>query len=82
MGNFRIVVAALGGHGVDRGKGNGETVDFHAGGQASPDSIAKRFVDELRANGCVDVSATITHWPGAENQVVDDLVTGVRVGSF
>ena len=27
-------------------------------------------------------SATMTHWPGDPNEVVDNLVTGVRKGNF
>lgn len=82
MGNFRITVNAVGGHGVDREKSHGETVDFDAGGEHSPDAIAKRMVDELRATGCSVTEATITHWPGSGNDVVDNLLSGKRIGSF
>lgn len=78
MGNFKIEISAVGGHMVDRDKKHLENVDFNESGEDTPDAIAKRCVDDLIATGCSDVSAIITHWPGTETQVVDDLVTGVR----
>lgn len=82
MGTFKIVVTAVGGHGVDRGKREGEVVDFKVEGDNTPDAIAKDFVEKLRATGCqVDV-ATITHWPDTAGEVKDDLVTGFRKGNF
>jgi hypothetical protein len=82
MGNFRIIVNATGGHGVDRGKKHGETVDFNADNENAPDALAKRFVDELRAKGNNVQEATIHHWPGQDSQVVDNLLTGKRTGNF
>jgi hypothetical protein len=82
MGNFRITINGVGGHGVDRGKRHGETVDFGAGGDTSPDAIAKRMVDELKATGCSITEATITHWPGQDGSVVDNLLTTKRLGNF
>lgn len=82
MGSFRITIGAVGGHGVDRGKKHGETVDFEADNENSPDAIAKRFVDELKAKGNSVTEATIHHWPGTDSQVIDNLLTGKRTGSF
>lgn len=82
MGQFTINVTAVGGHGVDRGKKDGEKVDFKADGEFSPDAIAARLVAELKRFGVHVESATITHWPGQESQVTDDLLTGVRTGNF
>lgn len=82
MGNFRIVINAVGGHGVDRSKKDGEVVDFNADGEFSPDAIAKRMVNELKRFGSSIQDATITHWPETPTEVQDDLVTGVRKGSF
>lgn len=82
MGNFRITISGVGGHGVDRGKGHGETVDFAAGGDSTPDAIAKRLVDELVASGAQVSEATVHHWPGQDSQVVDSLLSGRRCGSF
>jgi hypothetical protein len=82
MGDFRITINAVGGHGQDRSKKDGETVDFNAGGEGTPDSVAKKCVDELKAKGVDVTSATITHWPGSETEVTDDLLTGARKGNF
>jgi hypothetical protein len=87
MGNFRITINAVGGHGVDRGKKNGEIVDFKAedstdGKYQSPDSIAKDFVERLKASGSMVDDATIAHWPGQDCEVQDNLLTGERKGNF
>lgn len=81
MGNFRITINATGGHGVDRLKRHGQTVDFEVE-PLSPDAIIKRAVDELRARGNNVTEATIHHWPGTDSQVVDNLLTGTRTGTF
>lgn len=81
MGNFTINIKSVGGHGQDRTKKDGEVVDFNAGGPSTPDAIAKKCVDELKAAG-MTCEATITHWPGQDSEVVDDLVTGMRKGNF
>lgn len=79
MGNYRIIINAVGGHGQDRGKGHGETVDF---GEQSPEAIIKRAVEELQATGNSVTEATVHHWPGSGSEVVDNLLTGRRTGSF
>lgn len=79
MGNYRVIINAVGGHGQDREKGNGETVDF---GDNSPEAILKRAVEELQASGNTVSEATIHHWPGTPSEVVDNLVSGKRLGSF
>lgn len=78
MGNFRIVVNAVGGHGEERDKGHGETLSLDVG----IDGICKRFAEELKQNGCSVTEATLTHWPGTDSQVVDNLLSGKRLGSF
>lgn len=82
MGQFIINIKAVGGHGQDRRKKNGEVVDFNSGGESTPDAIAKRLTDELIASGANVESATITHWPGQSDEVTDDLITGIRNGNF
>lgn len=82
MGKFRIVINAVGGHGVDRQKKDGEVVNFHAYGKLPPDAIASEFVKELINTGCSVQSATIIHWPETEDEVRDDLLTGRRTGNF
>lgn len=89
MGDFRIVINAVGGHGQDRDKKDGEIVDF---GTNTPEAIAKEFVEKLKASGCSVDNAYVVHWPldnyegqlknGRATQIVDDLITGKRTGNF
>lgn len=65
MGNFRIVIDAVGGHGQDREKKDGEVVDF-TGGRTdgnTPEAIAQRAVAEIKAAGTNVLSAKVYHWP-------------------
>lgn len=92
MGDFRIVINAVGGHGQDRDKKDGEVVNFSAESEKSPEALAEKFVKELQASGCSVDSAEVIHWPmdnyggpeknGRTSEVVDDLLTGVRRGHF
>lgn len=82
MGTFRIVIEAVGGHGQDREKKDGEVVDFNAGGLNTPDSLLKTFVMTLAQTDVMVNTATITHWPEQECSVTDDLLTGKRHGNF
>ena len=92
MGDFRIIIDAVGGHGQDRSKKDGEVVDFKEGNPDAntPESIAQELIEKLKSNGCSVQKATVTHWP-ADNypegrevgkEVVDDLITGVRKNQF
>jgi len=74
MGNFKIEIEAVGGHGSDRTAKQGEPLDIKGG----PDKKALDFVSELSASGCSIVSATLTHWPDT-TPIVDDLKAGVRL---
>ena len=83
MGNFRIEIEAVGGHGCQREiKDGGEVYGCKAMG--CPDCEARRFLKQfLAATGITaPVKATFTHWPGQPSEVVDDLHTGIRKGSF
>jgi len=96
MGDFRIVINAVGGHGQDRTKKDGEIVDFtNTGGgfsKATPEAIAEEFIQRLRESGVSITSAKVIHWPAdnypeatdrkAGEEVVDDLVTKIRKNSF
>ncbi len=81
MGQFRVEVVAVGGHGCQREKGDGEKVG-HCGQTNCPDCMARDFVQKLKDSGCSVESARLIHWPGLEGQVMDDLKEGVRSGSF
>lgn len=88
MGQFRLEVQAVGNHGCERDKGDGE----HVVGCEKPgcvDCACRELVRRLKRSGAlfsdasgVDSYATITHWPGQQSEVKDDLLSGVRTGSF
>lgn len=85
MGDFRIVIDAVGGHGQDRDKKDGEDVDF---GINTPEAFAREFIGKLERSGVTVTEAKIIHWPKdnyperGEAEVTDDLVTGRRYGNF
>ncbi len=85
MGNFRIEIDGCGGHGCQREVKDGGTVTG-CGNVHCPDCKARRFVAEMKAAGFFDyppsATATLIHWPGTTTEVRDDLLTGVRRGSF
>lgn len=69
MGNFRIVIDAVGGHGQDRSKKSGEVIDFtnssegYPKNEDTPEAIAQRAVQELKSKGVHVISAKVYHWP-------------------
>jgi hypothetical protein len=93
MGTFRIEIQAVGGHGCQREIKDGGHVQG-CGLSGCPDCIARRAVEALQTAGVFfdlknnldnpDVAnyARVTHWPGQPSAVVDDLLTGIRKGSF
>lgn len=91
MGTFAVHVVAAGNHGCQRDKKDGEVVDG-CGSPTCVDCITREFVAKLKASGAsffggytdpeLNGRATITHWPGAPSEVIDDLLTGKRKGSF
>lgn len=81
MGQFKIEVTAVGGHGCQRDKKDGDEVDV-CGNPNCPDCTAREFVALLKLKGNNVEAATLTHWPGQTSQVVDDLLTKKRSGSF
>jgi hypothetical protein len=81
MGNFRILIEAVGGHGEAREVPTGGVLP--APGLSTPEAKALAAVEALRAIGSSVTSAQFVHWPGAPEEVVDDLLTGRRVaGQF
>lgn len=91
MGTFRVEVQAVGNHGCQREVKNGEKVTG-CGQPGCVDCLAREFVGKLQASGASfsyggqDPSninyAKLTHWPGGNGTVTDDLLTGVRSGNF
>lgn len=93
MGDFRIVIDTIGGHGQDRDKKDGEIVDFGST-ENSPEAFFKKAIEDAIAKGIIssDTTAHVIHWPldnyegqlknGRSVQIVDNLMTGKRTGSF
>lgn len=91
MGMFRVTVVAIGNHGCMRDISDGETV-IGCDKSHCTDCITREYVRRMKRSGA-DVSiANIEHWPtDAQSgqfvppdtgQVLDNLVTGVRRGTF
>jgi len=76
MGNFKIEIEAVGGHGVCREVKQGEVIPYDAAHPSDPDVLAKRFVEQFAKTNNV-LSAKLTHWPDT-TPIVDNLLTGVR----
>lgn len=89
MGQFIITIKAEGSHGCERGVKDGGNV-LGCQRPDCPDCIAREMVRRLKRNGAQRLDATLTHWPIAaewdrpapEGTVTDNLVTGIRSGSF
>ena len=89
MGDFRITIEAVGGHGCGREAKDGQTV-VRCRRMDCPDCRTIDFVETLKRGSCSVSSAKLEHWPvpGAgctrtENPgPVDDLLAGTRKGTF
>lgn len=96
MGNFRLEINAVGGHGcarttrkVERERSTSdqpvELVDryFGCNNLFCVDCKFREFVRELKRIGVDVKSASETHWPGEPSEVVDDVLNQVRIkGAF
>jgi hypothetical protein len=82
MGDFRVTVEATGGHGCQRDIKDGGQLQQFCFSPSCPDCVAREFVRSLKRIGTMIRSATLQHWPGTSTEVKDDLVTGIRTGSF
>jgi len=81
MGNYRIVVNAIGGHGCQREVKDGGKV-MGCKFQTCPDCITQEYVAKLAACQNV-VSAELIHWPGETSEVRDEFVLPkVSVGTY
>lgn len=88
MGQFVITIKGTGNHGCMRGAADGE----HVLGCQRPDCvdcIAREVVRRLQRNGVTQLEGQLVHWPDPDNYarwpdaaITDNLVTGVRTGSF
>lgn len=82
VGNFRIIIEATGGHGDARDIDHDGTLDYESLPENSVDRVAYEAVQSLKKRGCTVQEATLTHWPGTDSQVVDDVLHSKRLGSF
>ena len=82
MGDFNINITGTGGHGCERKAKAGEKLYGRCGRFGCPDCMAYEFVQQMKQRGFFnyppDASATLTHWPGKPDQVIDDLLTNER----
>jgi hypothetical protein len=82
MGNFRIVINAVGGHGDAREVLDGGQLSYKNYPANSVDAVAFEAIDKLKQRGCTITDAKLMHWPDTVGEVVDDLKTQRRNGSF
>lgn len=82
MGTFAVSVRAVGNHGCQREKKSGEGVEG-CGATSCTDCITREYVAKLRASGASVEIANVTHWPGTDSQVIDNLIGAKkRSGNF
>lgn len=62
MGNFRIIINAVGGHGDRRNLKDGD-VNYGCHSMDCPDCQARDFVAQLKRRGSTVESAFLEHWP-------------------
>jgi len=82
MGDFRIQIDGVGNHGCQREVKSGEVKTASCGQAGCVDCTAREAVKNLIDAGNSISSATLMHWPSNGPQIVDDLKTGKRTGSF
>jgi hypothetical protein len=86
MGDYRITIEAMGGHGCQREKGDGEFV-VGCERHNCPDCMARELVRRLKRASENVKTARIEHWPAdlgydPAGSVTDDLLSGRRTGAF
>jgi hypothetical protein len=81
MGEFSVLLTAVGGHGCQRDKVDGE---FVVGCERTgcPDCIVREAVRRLKRANVEVRQAEIRHWPNTLTEVRDNLLTGIRKGAF
>lgn len=79
MGNFKIEIEAVGGHGIQREVKQGEAIAYVNADPREPDRKAFDFVQQLKEAGMFGYggSAKLIHWPDT-TPIVDNLLTGIR----
>ena len=82
MGQFKIEIMAVGGHGSAREIKDGENLDPERVPADHVDHVIREAIASLRQRGASVESAKLIHWPGQSSEVVDDVLAEVRHGSF
>jgi hypothetical protein len=79
MGNFKIEIEAVGGHGVCREVKEGHVIPYADAHPNEPDVLAVKFVQQIKDAGMFGYggSAKLIHWPDS-TPIVDNLLTGIR----
>lgn len=70
MGQYKIEITAVGGHGCQRELKDGDVV-CGCGSMTCPDCLTAKFIADLARAGNNVEAATLTHWPGQPHSVVD-----------
>lgn len=79
MGQFKIEIIAVGGHGCDRAAKPGDLLKRHSAPENhDPDCLAMELVEKLQQAGYDVKEAKLVHWPGTEDRVIDDLKARTR----
>lgn len=82
MGNYRVIVDAVGGHGCERQVLDGQST-IGCQQRNCPDCTTREYVRRMKSiSGNTLNSAILIHWPESDSQVVDNLLTGERIGDF
>lgn len=81
-GEYTILIKAMGRHGCRREVPSGGVVIEGCGRMDCPDCQARHFINILRTTGALIIMGEMTHWPGSQHAVTDNLKTGVRRGNF
>ena len=84
MGQYRVTVVAVGNHGCQRDeqRANPAMPVAGCGKSTCPDCVTREYVAKLQAIGGNVTEATLHHWPGTVGEVIDNLLTKHRTGSF
>jgi hypothetical protein len=93
MGQFKIEIVGVGGHGCDRKAKEGDKLYARCGRFGCPDCMAYDFVQQLKQKGMLPETqnaaggptrALFVHWPGSgPTEVTDDMLENARVkGQF
>lgn len=80
--NIELQIDATGSHGCQRDIKDGQEVKLQCDDPNCPDCLTRRYFAELKKQGHMIERALFIHWPGQATQVTDNLITGIRTGSF